>query len=303
MGTVKTFQLLDIRIKLNLFQNQGTSGCKGLYFCGRERNFSGIFNLSAHVFTIHNLIDETLLSVQNIPQSGIKASLGDIGIAGHFIINVALPECASVSLFHITRAPWGIQMMNGNHTFLSVHANTHFPSRTDQDTDLALIYICEQLFLFCVSVRFMDKRDFLCGNFLLNKPGFNVLIQSSAFHIDFRIVCLSSFRFALPLGRGHITENQLGSFDLAAFTILLNYIVGTAVDLASFLIRKTWINHSLGIGNLSAVAGDLQHIVNAGIYVFHFVCALLKQFHVILLELPGITHHYLNLPAFHFRDF
>ena len=65
--TVQTFQLLDIGVQLYLLHNQRTAGCKRFNLSSGKCYFSGVLSLTAYILTVHNLVNEILLSFQDIP--------------------------------------------------------------------------------------------------------------------------------------------------------------------------------------------------------------------------------------------
>ena len=85
--------------------------------------------------TDKNIGDETLLFVKNLEHSGIQ-SLSDAVIKDFdFCADVSLPKAASVALFHIRRSKRGIEMVDGDKTFLNVDSGSERLRRTDNDPD------------------------------------------------------------------------------------------------------------------------------------------------------------------------
>ena len=300
---VQAFQLLNVGVQLHLLHDQRATGSKRLDLCCGERYFTGVLGLTAHILAIHYLVDKVLLSFQNVPQSCIEAAFGNIGEVLHFIIDIALAVSSAVSLLHITRSPRCIQMVNSHDTLLRIHADAHFTGGADQHSHLAVVHISKQFLFLGISVRFMDKGNFLSRNTALHQPGLDVIIELCALHIGLDFFCFSGSSIALALRRCHIAEDNLRTLDLLAFLVLSQDIISAAVDLAAFLIRQARIDHTLGVGDFSAVTGDLQHVIHTGINILDIVGSFFQFLHEVLLELARFTHHDIYFAALHLRDF
>ena len=302
--------------ELYLLLNHVVAGGKRLDLCGGKSDLSGVLRVSANVIAVHDLADEVLLPIKNIPQSGVKASLGNVGVLGDFFIQISLAESASVSLLHISGPPRCVQVVNGHNTLLGVHAHAHLAGRADEYSHLAVVHVREKLLLLRVGVRLVDKGNFLCRNPSFHQIGSHVVIELCAAGVKLGVVCfLGVGGPALSLGGGHVAEDDLRAkqvnhfFSLrvknlfpGAFLILSQHILTAAVNLAAGLIGQCRVNHALGVGNLSPVAGDFQHVVLAGVYIFHVVRPLFQLFHIVLLELSRLTYNGMHLAALHPGD-
>ena len=301
--SAQTFQFLDIGIQLYLLHNQRTTGSKCLDLSCRESYLAGVLGLTAHILAVHNLIDEVLLSVQDIPQSGIEASFCNIGEVFHFLIDVPLAISSAVTLLYITGPPGSVQVVNGNNTLLRIHADAHLTGGADQHSNLTFVHICEQFLFLGIGVCFMDESNLLGRDTTLHQSGLDIVIEPCALHIGFHFLCLGICGFALTLRSCHITEDQLGALNGIAVLIHTNNVVSTAEDFTAILIWQSRVNHTLRIGNLSAVAGDLQHVIHTGVNILDVICSLFQLLHIILLELARLTDHNIDLAALHLGDF
>ena len=302
VGSLKAFQLLDISVELHLLHNQRGAGSQCFNLCGGESDFTGILSLTAHILAVHNLVDEVLLPLQDIPQAGVKAALGNVGEVLHLVVDVPLAVSSAVALLHVAGSPRCVQMVNGNDALLSVHTHAHLTGGADQHPDLALVHIGKEFLFLCVRVRFMDEGDLLCRDAALHQTSLDIIVELCALHIGFQFLSLSS-SLALALRGRHITEDDLGALDGFALPVDLQHVVCTAENLAALLIRQARVDHALGVGNLSPIAGDFQHVVNGGVHILDVVCTLLQLLHVVLLELARIADHNVDLAALHLRDF
>ena len=303
MRPVQAFQLFDVRIQLYLLHDQRGARSQCLDLSSGECYLAGVLGLTAHILAVHYLVDEVLLSFQNVPQPCIEAAFGNISEVFHFIIDVPLTVGSAVSLFHITGSPRRVQMVNGHDTLLSVHAHAHLTGGTDQHSYLSVVHICKQFLFLGIGVRFMDKGNFFSGDTALYQPGFDIVVELCAFHIGLDFLGFRCGRAALALRGSHITEDNLGTLDFLTFLVLNQNIVSASVDLTPFLIRQGRVDHTLGVGNLSAITGDLQHVVNGRINILDVVRSLFQFLHIVLLELSGFTDHNIDLAALHLGDF
>ena len=301
--SAQTFQFLDIGIQLHLLHNQRATGSQCFDLSSRKGYFAGVLGLTAHILAVHNLVDKVLLSLQDIPQTGIEAALRNIGEVFHFIIDVTLAVCSAVTLLHIAGPPRRVQMVNRHNALLGIHTYTHLAGRTDQHSYLAVVHIRKQLLFLGISVCLMDKGNLLGRDTALHQSGLDIVVELCALHIGFHFLCLGICNLAFTLGGSHIAEDKLCALDIFTALVHAHHIISAAVDLATFLIRKARVDHALGVGNLSAVAGDFQHVIHAGVNIFDVVRSLFQLLHVVLLELSRLTDHNIALAALHLGDF
>ena len=198
-------------------------------------------------------------------------------------------------------------MVNRNSFLLGIQTNAHLTGTADQHADGAIVHLLRQLSLLLIVLRIMDKGNFLCRNTQLHKPALHIVIELCAFHINrcefIRIRVRIGLCAALTLWRCHITEDHLRTPGFAALLVHSVNILAALIDFTSFLIRQARINHALGIGYLSAVAGDFQHVILSGINILHILSTLSKFSHVVLLEFALLTLNNLDLSALHLGNF
>ena len=299
----QAFQLLDVGIQLHLLHNKWATGSKRLDLSCGKGDFAGVLGLTAHILTVHYLVNKVLLSIQDIPQTGVEATFCNIGEVFYFLIDISLTVGSAVTLLYITGSPRGVQMVNGNDTLLCVHTNAHLSSGTDQHSYLAFVYIRKQLLFLGIGVCIMNKGNLFSRDTALHQSGFDIFVELCALHIGFHFLGLGICCLALALGGSHIAEDQLCSFDFLAVLVHTHHIISAAVNLAPFLIRQAGVNHTLGVGNLSAVTGDLKHVIHTGVNIFYVICSLFQFLHIVLLELSGFTDHHIDLATLHLGNF
>ena len=166
----------------------------------------------------------------------------------------------------------------------------------------------------------MDECDFFPGDSFLRQVVPHILIEPCAFCIkgiiDFRTYIVVCLGLVLSLWSCHVAEDNLRTvyrnlfsglsvhgLDVLTSSVLLQDVLAAPIQLAPRLIGKRRVNHALGIADLSAVAGDFQHIINGRVNVFHIVRPLFQAFHVLLLEFTRFAFHNLYTAAPHLRDF
>ena len=96
-----------------------------------------------------------------------------------------------------------------------------------------------------------------------------------------------------PLGGGNIAEHQLRQPLIHALLPDPVDVTDAGIDFASRIVRQHGIDQSLIQAQLSAVAGDLQHVVNGRINItaVYFGCAFRECLYQLRLLFGGL-HYY-----------
>ena len=304
---LQVFQLLDGIGQLGLLLNERIAGGQGLDFSRRERDLTGVLCRPSHVLAVHDLIDKVLLAIKNVPKTGVKAPLGHVHVFGNELVDILLTERTTVSLLYVAGSPRRIQMVNGHHTLLRVHANAHLARRADQHANLAVIDVLKELLAPCITVRLVNKCDLPLGDPALDQNIAQIVVEPRTLRIEIPVGRVGILRIGAALvgalrGR-HVQENDLRALAVGALLVFREDVLGRAVDLAVRLVGERRVDHALGVGYLAPVAGDLEHVVHLGVNALDLLGSLLEVLHVLPLELARLAFYDLNRPALHLGDF
>ena len=305
VGTLQVLQSGDLGSHFHLLDNQRVTGGNRLDLGSRQGKVTVTLALAGGQVTGHDLVNKGCLTLQVVPHSAVKGLLGDVDINAHFLIDVAPTENTALALLNVTGSPRRIQVMQGNHTLLSVHAHTHLTGGADQHTHLAIVHILEQLGLFIVGIGIMDKCHFPGRHTGSNQSVADIVIDGDILHSLLHFGLVGGLCVGAALRCGQVAEDQLRALDILAVFPDLQDIVGTLHDLVVLLIREARVQHTLSIGQLPALAGNLEHIVILGINlaVLDRLGTLGQTVNVVHLERRRFAFHDDALALFHFRDF
>lgn len=107
----------------------------------------------------------------------------------------------------------------------------------------------------------MDIGDFLCRNALGNQ-----LVSEIIVHIE----------LAVAVGRRQVTEYHLCRFPIGGALPDVKNILRTRAHLACLAVGEHIVHEPLIQGELSAVIGDEEHVIHAGIH--HLIADTLGSF-------------------------
>ena len=143
-------------------------------------------------------------------------------------------------------------MMHCSQQILNIGAGPHLLGGTQKHPHLPAADLGEQLLLFRLRVRMVDK-----GHLLRRDVSRQQLPSDIVIHIE----------AAVPLGRGQIAEDHLGQ---ALPPPLLPYAQHTGdagVELAARIVRQQRVHQPLVQPDLPSVRRDAEHIVLGGVHL------------------------------------
>ena len=152
-------------------------------------------------------------------------------------------------------------MMKCRKLRLHIGAGSHFLRGTDEHTHLTGAHLAKQLFLLRLGVCRMDIGDFLCRNALGNQ-----LVSEIIVHIE----------LAVAVGRRQVAEYHLCRFPIGGALPNIKNILRTRAHLACLAVGEHIVHEPLIQGELSAVIGDEEHVIHAGIH--HLIADTLGSF-------------------------
>ena len=177
--------------------------------------------------------------------------------------------------------------MQSNQPVLDVHASAHFEGAAHEYPHPPGTDLCEQLLLFGVGIGVMDESDLplrdahsdeLAADVLIDGKGRVRLdvLQQIAQGVQIRPARhLVSRRHSgsVPCSGGsglwgrQVAENELGQ--LVRLPILPNaeYIFHAHIDFTARIVGKKRVNQPLVKAQLAPITGNLQHIVDFGVYL------------------------------------
>ena len=138
-------------------------------------------------------------------------------------------------------------MMHSHQSVLHVCTSSHLLCRTEKHTNLSGSYLGKEFFLLRFGICRVNKCDFRFRHTCHHQLCFHIII-----HIKSTVI----FRC------GHITKQKLCQFLTFAFFPDFQNISDAGIDLAVRVIGKQRIHKALIQSNLSAITGNLQHVVN-----------------------------------------
>ena len=179
-----------------------------------------------------------------MPEVRIKRCLRDIAENRYLRIHIALTDYTSSPLFQITRTPRTVEIMQRNQPVLHVGPCSHLGSAAHEHAHLTGAYLREQLLLLDLRIGFMDEGnlpgrhtvgDELFPNVIIDVEG--VLLRGIIGKKGFASALRSSY-CTHTLGRGNITEDELGQFIFLTSLPDAQDVADTGVDLAGRIIRQ-----------------------------------------------------------------
>ena len=96
---------------------------------------------------------------QCLPHVGIERAFGHVAEDFDLLVFVALPQDATVPLFHFGGLPRGIQMMQSGQPLLDIGAGAHLLRGTDQDSHSIVADLFEEHLFFGVRIGIADGGD------------------------------------------------------------------------------------------------------------------------------------------------
>ena len=276
------FQSCHINVQIHLFLNQRITGTQSFDLRIRQSLFIHIVAGANRRFRGHNLTNELLLVLQSLIEVGIKGSLRHILEYLNFLVLVALTDDTTVSLGHIRWSPAYIQVVNSDQFILDIGASTHLLCTAKQHTHLTGTNLCKEFFFLRFGIRIMDESHFFSRNTSRKELGFNVIID---------IEC------AIILRGRQVTKYKLSQ--LVSLTVLpdFQHIVYASIELAVGVIGQQRVHQSLIQPQLSAITGNLQHIVHGRVNgtAMNSRSSLGQLCHHSFLMFRGLYHHSLEL--------
>ena len=227
----------------------------------------------------------------------------------NFLVSVSLTDDSAGALFQVARPPRRVQIMKRHKPVLHVHAGPHFEGAAHQHTHLTGADFCKQLFLPCLGIGLMDKSNLFSRNASCHQFLPDVIVDGElrfrrdvnlGFHrVKLRTVQISGNGFGrfrcwrAGFGCAQVAKHQLGQFVRLTFIPDAVDVIHAHVDLAGRIVRQIGIDDALVESQLSAVRGDTEHIVHAGIDCtgMDFGSALGQLLHHRLLNLCRLCHH------------
>ncbi|SCI03351.1 Uncharacterised protein [uncultured Clostridium sp.] len=263
-----------LHIQIHTLLDAGISGAQGFDLGKGKRRFVHIIAGTHRRFRSHDLTDEFLLILHRLPEVCVKGSFGHIAVHMDKRILVTLTLDTALALGKVSRSPRTVQVMKCHQTVLHIGACAHLGGAAQKDTHLTGTDFREQLLFPYFGVGFMDKSDLvgrhpLSNEFLTNiviyrKDRFLLRQRHSAFQCvkqwiiqRFRRLAYRSF----CLRCRNVTEHQLGQLVSFAIPPDLHDVVHALIDLCARFIRQHLVDDSLVQAQLTAIRGNLEHIV------------------------------------------
>ena len=111
--------------------------------------------------------------------------------------------------------------MGSNNLVLHIRTCAHFLRAAHQDSHFATAHFFEQLLLFRLSIRLVDKLNFRFGNTTLDQ-------LLSYIRVDGKLAC--------TLWSGEVAKEELRQFFITVFLPYTEHLVYAGVDFTAFLI-------------------------------------------------------------------
>ena len=167
LALVVCFQQLQPRhlnVKVHLLADQRIARAQGLDLRVGKRGFVHVLAGAHRGFAGHDLRDKLLLVLHRLPEVGIECAVGDVAVDMDSFVFVALPDNAALALLQVAGTPRAVQVMQGDEPVLDIHARSHLEGAAHKDAHLTSTNLGEQLLLFRLGVRVVDKGDLLRGD-------------------------------------------------------------------------------------------------------------------------------------------
>ena len=276
-------QPCHIHIQIHLLLDALVTGTERLDLRIGQRGFINVLTASHRAFACHNLRNKLLLVFKRLPEISVKGGLRHIAEDVDLLVPVSLTDDSSGALFQVARPPRRIQIMKRHKPVLHVHAGPHFEGAAHQHTHLTGTDFGKQFFLPCLGIGLMDKGDLFsrnasCHQFLPDvivdgELRFRrVVLNSTCDSMKLRIIQITADRlgcfrrWSTGFGCAQVAKHQLGQFVRLTLVPDAVDVIHTHIDLARRVIRQIRIDDALVESQLSAVRGDAEHIVHAGVH-------------------------------------
>ena len=143
---------------------------------------------------------------------------------------------------------------------LYIGSGAHLGCAANQHPHLPGTHLLEQLLLFHICWRFMDKGYFLLGNTHFDELGTEIVIDIKA---------------AIKMRGAQIAKHDLGTPLVCGFLPNVIDILGTGRCLTVLIVRQHGIHEPLIQRQLPTIAGNLKHIILGSIHhlIPHLICA------------------------------
>ena len=261
MVGLEQLQTGHINVQIHLLLDVGIAGAQRLDFRIAQGGFVNVLRRAHWGFAGHDLPNELLLGFHQLIQVAVEGVLRDIGVNIDLLVFVALADDSSFPLLQVRRSPRTIQMMKCHKLRLHIGAGSHFLRGTDEHPHLTGAHLAKQLFLLRLGVCRMDIGDFLCRNALGNQ-----LVSEIIVHIE----------LAVAVGRRQVAEYHLCRFPIGGALPNVKDILSTRAHLTCLAVGEHIVHEPLVQGKLSAVIGDEEHVIYAGIH--HLIADTLGSF-------------------------
>ena len=162
-------QLRHLHVQLHLFPDMRVACRKCLYLGIGQCHIVDILAGAHRGLARHDLPDELLLVLDQLPVVRIEGILCHIPEDLYLFIHVALTDDTPFPLLKVGRPPWAVQMVQGYEPVLHVRSRSHLKGRTQQKTDLPASYLCKQLRLLPLRFGFMYVGYLILRDSLFNE--------------------------------------------------------------------------------------------------------------------------------------
>ena len=228
-------------------------------------------------------------------------------------ILVTLALDTALALGKVSRSPRTVQVMKCHQTVLHIGACAHLGGAAQKDTHLTGTDFREQLLFPHFGIGFMDKSDLVGRHSLSNEFLTNIVIyRKDRFllrqrHRAFQCVkqwIIQRFRRlacrSFCLRCRNVAEHQLGQLVSFAIPPDLHDVVHALIDLCTRFIREHLVDDSLVQAQLTAIRGNLEHIVLGRVNgsAVYQRCPFRKSLDHFLLMFGRLRH---DVVVFHLR--
>ncbi len=242
-------ELADLGIDTDFLHHERVAGGNGFDFGEGERGVLEIFDTACGDIAAHDLGDEARFDFKQLPHIGVERSGGDVAEDADRFVAIALPQDASLPLLDVPGAPRRIELRERGQPFLDVRACAHLLGAAQQDANAAGIDGIEEQLLFGVGIGFVNEGDFGIGDTETDEVLAHFVVDVPA----------------LRIGRGEIAEDQLRAAFGGGFLPDGKDAAGGALEFGIVLGIFAQSHQAQVESRFSAIARDLEHVVDAGI--------------------------------------
>ena len=161
MGRAQPGQPDQLGVHLGFFDDERITRRDGFDLGIGQRGGIHVFKPAHGHIAAHHLGNKLRLGLQRLPHIGVERAFGDVSINLHGGVFVALPENPPLALFHVSRPPRRVQMMQRNQPLLDIGAGTHFLCAAEQNSHFACSNRTEQAQLRVVGIVILNEGDFV----------------------------------------------------------------------------------------------------------------------------------------------